>query len=645
MEHLNMQTPDGAQLNLDALYKLCPSCFTEGKDKGGNLTHKVNWNKLRELLGDYAEENAPESYDFTWVGKRAAQREAAAPINKTLRPCPEESVDWENTQNLYIEGDNLEVLKLLQNSYMGKVKMIYIDPPYNTGNDFVYHDDFAVSAEEYDENNINEEGERFRKNTDSNGRFHSDWCSMMYARLMVARALLKEDGVVFISIDDGEIINLRKICDEVFGVSQFVAQITLLCNPKGRSQDKYIANCHEYLLVYSKSVLISGSFSIPKTKDEIEKDYTLVDENGVPYREMELRNTHRDFGKFNRPKLWYPIYALPDGSVSLKEPTNGIAVYPIWDDGFEGCWTWGKEKAEKEINTLLCKNVSGKTKIYRKSYAYSDDSAVLKQVKSIWNDNSFFTEKGQSFVNMLFNSKAKIFQSPKSVLMISQCIQMSQDKDSIILDFFSGSATTAHSVMHLNAEDGGTRKFIMVQLPEITPIDSDAYKAGFISIPEIGKERIRRAGAKIKAENPNVDTGFRVFKCDSSNMKDVYFHPKDYSQDLLAGLEDNIKEDRTDLDLLFDCMLRWGVELSLPLSQKKAGGCTIHNVNDGDLVACFDGVITEQIIDEIAAMNPLRVVFRDSSFEEASEKMNLFELFKQKCQWSEQEVKNNVRVI
>ena len=663
MEHLNMQTPDGAQLNLDALYKLCPSCFTEVKDKDGNLTHKVNWNKLRELLGDYAEENAPESYDFTWVGKRAAQREAAAPINKTLRPCPEESVDWENTQNLYIEGDNLEVLKLLQNSYMGKVKMIYIDPPYNTGNDFVYHDDFAVSAEEYDENNINEEGERFRKNTDSNGRFHSDWCSMMYARLMVSRTLLKEDGVVFISIDDNEIDDLRSICNEVFGESNFVAQ--LIWEQGRKSMAAQIAVNHEYCVIYCKDrkyaieAAKSSSYEYwmnPKMGlDEIYCEYERLKKihlSDYPKIEEGMKAFYKKLPESN-PSKAHAHYKCVDskglyfpGDIAQGTGNGGRfdIIHPITNKPVKvpaGGWRFGIDKLP-----LLLKE--------DRIHFGADESTVpclkryLKETESEVMSSVFYKDgRGASKrLDSLFNHKG-IFPFPKDELIIKQFVESAtcNDENELVLDFFSGSGTTAHSVMLLNAEKRAYRKYILVQLSEETDKDSEAYKSGYRSIPELAKERIRRAGAKIKAEHPNVDTGFRVFKCDSSNMKDVYFHPNDYSQDLLAGLEDNIKEDRTDLDLLFDCMLRWGVELSLPLSQKKVGGCTIHNVNDGDLVACFDGKITEAVIDEIAAMNPLRVVFRDSSFEEASEKMNLFELFKQKCQWSEQEVKNNVRVI
>ena len=650
MNKLRMESPDLTAQNIEKLAALFPNCITEAPDGRGGIQRAVNFELLKQMLSPNVIDG-DEAYEFTWVGKKASIVEANKPIRKTLRPCPEESKDWDTTENLYIEGDNLEVLKLLQESYLGKVKMIYIDPPYNTGNDFIYADDFMRSQEEENAQMgmYDEDKNRLFKNTDTNGRFHSDWCSMIYSRLLLARNLLTEDGVIFISIDENEIINLRKICNEVFGSEQFIAQITLLCNPKGRSQDKYIANCHEYLLIYSKAVLPAGSVSIPKTKEDIEKDYPLFDESGKPYRELELRNTHRDFGRFNRQNLWYPLYVQADGSVCLEPLPNTEAVYPVWDDGFEGCWTWGKEKATKEMHLLIGKRTSGKMKIYRKAYAYDEDSVPLKQVKSIWNDNAFFTEKGQNVANRLFGAKAKLFQSPKSVALIRQCTLMAQEKEAIILDFFSGSATTAHAVMQLNAEDGGHRKFIMVQLPEKCDEASEAYKVGYKNICEIGKERIRRAGDKIKSESPmttqDLDIGFRVLKLDDTNMKDVYYAPDDYDQGMLAGLESNIKDDRTDLDLLFGCLIDWGLPLSLPYKSEQIDGCTVHTYNDGDLIACFDANIPESVVKEIAQRKPLRAVFRDSGFASSPEKINVFEIFKFYMPEDADDIGKRVKVI
>ena len=632
MEKMRMESPDGAQLNVKKIAALFPNCVTEAKGENGKLRKVVNFDLLRQMLSSEMIEG-DEAYEFTWVGKKAAIVEANRPIRMTLRPCPEESVNWDSTENLYIEGDNLNVMKLMQESYLEKVKMIYIDPPYNTGNDFVYRDDFSQTAEDYNEQAgvYGEEGERLFRNTDSNGRFHSDWCSMMYSRLTMARNMLSDDGLIFISIDENEITNLRKICDEVFGSSQFIAQITLLCNPKGRSQDKYIANCHEYILVYSKQVLPSGSVSIPKTADDISSDYGLSDERGA-YRELELRNTHRDFGRYNRRNLWYPFYVDASGKVHTSFVPNSEEVYPVWDDGFEGCWTWGLEKANAEIDLLVAKKVNGRTKIYRKAYAFADDEAPLKQVKSIWTDNAFFTEKGQKVVNTLFASKEKLFQSPKSVSMLMQCIQMSQDKNAIVMDFFGGSSSTAHAVMQLNAMDGGHRKYILIQIPEKCSEDSDAYKAGYKTICEIGKERIRRAGKMVREQYPDLssdfDDGFRVLKLDDTNMKDVYYSADEITQHTLFDLASNIKEDRTSLDLLFGCLLEWGLPLSLPYTSEQIEGCTVHTYNDGDLIACFDENVPDSVIKTIARRQPLRAVFRDSSFADSPAKINVGEIFK-----------------
>lgn len=633
MEHPNhvaMETTNGSQLNLDALYKIAPSCFTEAKDEKGNVRKVVDFTKLRLLLGDDTVEDTPEVYDFTWVGKRAALQEAAAPIRKTLRPCKEESVDWDTTQNLYIEGDNLEVLKLLQNSYMGKVKMIYIDPPYNTGNDFVYHDDFTQSAEEYDEANRDDEGNRYRRNTDSNGRFHSDWCSMIYARLMVARSLLSEDGVIFISIDDNEVENLKKICNEVFGESNFIAQICRATGTTTAQGTNSMGKSFDYALMYSKGYdYIVGGIEL---SDKDAARYVLEDEKGK-FSILQLRRTGGEDRREDRPSMYYGI-----------ETPDGKTVYPKGPTGYDSRWRVGEDTFKQMLkdNLIYFKETDNGYGVYYKFYL----EGRTKRPSNLWTD---IEGNKKASIDLKALIPEKVFETPKPIELITRMMQIAQVDNSIILDFFSGSATTAHAVMQLNAEDGGKRKFIMIQLPEETAEDSEAYKAGYKNICEIGKERIRRAGKKIKEDSPlttqDLDTGFRVFKCEDSNYKEVAFAPKEYTQDMLAGLLDNIKEDRNDLDLLFDCMLRWGVELSLPLNTTKVDGCIIHNVNEGDLVGCFEGAVTETVIDAIAAMDPVRVVFRDSSFTEAAYKMNLFELFKQKCSWTDEEVKKNVRVI
>lgn len=632
VKHIDMQSSDGAQFNLDALYKIAPSCFTEAKGDDGTVRKVVDFAKLRLLLGDNVVDDAPEVYDFTWVGKRAAMREAAAPIRKTLRPCPNESVDWETTQNLYIEGDNLEVLKLLQNSYMGKVKMIYIDPPYNTGNDFVYHDDFAQSADEYDEMNRDEEGNRYRKNTGSNGRFHSDWCSMLYSRLMVARSLLSEDGTIFISIDDNEVDNLRKLCDEIFGYDNRIETIVWKNKYGAGAYTVGFISVHEYILCYSKKKITNLTSELDEEGQAV---YSKRDEK------YNLRG-----GYMTQPLMTNSLGDRPNLMYSIEY--NGVTIYP------KKQWVWSQERlqnaiANNEVEFNLQKD--GSYSVRSKAYL-RDENGKMRRGKPLSLMSGPFNQEGTKEIRTLFEGKS-VFDFTKPSLLIKKFLSLqindSDNTDFVVMDFFSGSGTTADAVMQLNAEDGGHRKYIMVQWPEETPTDSEAAKAGYKNICEIGKERIRRAGKKIKSDSPlttqDLDIGFRVFKCDDSNYKDVAFSPKYYSQESLDLFVDNIKDDRSDLDLLFDCMLRWGVELSMPLKSSKVDGCTIHNVDDGNLVACLNGTVTEKVIDAIASMNPLRVVFRDGSFTEAAAKMNLFELFKQKCNWSESEVRNNVRVI
>ncbi len=625
LTHLDKETTDGTVRNMDALYQLFPSCFTEAPDALGEVHRAVDWGKLRSLLGEYVEDGEPEKYDFTWVGKRAAQREAAAPCRKTLRPCPEESVDWDTTQNLYIEGDNLEVLKLLQNSYMGKVKMIYIDPPYNTGNDFVYHDDFHRTQKEEDEaaGVINEDGERMVKNTTSNGKFHSDWCSMIYSRLMIARSLLREDGIIFISIDDNEVDNQRKICDEVMGETNFIANLIWKSKSGGANDSRYFAVDHEYVLAYAKS---AEKFNLNVDKEAtVTTSYNRRDEKG----EYALDRLDKQSIRYSEA-LDYEIVG-PDGTV--YRPKHKDPAHP------NATWRWSKKNVEDHYDELVFENGCVYTKNYKK------EGAIARSL--LLEDRFGRTRTGKTDCFALFNRD--YFSNPKPYKLIRFLEIIASDKDSIILDFFSGSATSAHATMLLNSEDNGNRKYIMVQWPEETPEDSEAYKAGYKNICEIGKERIRRAGKKIKADSPlttqDLDIGFRVLKCEESNYKPVAFAPKDYTQESLDMFLDNIKEERTGLDLLFDCMMRWGLELSLPYETQKVDGCTIYNVDDGNLVACFDGVVTGAVIDAIAETHPLRVVFRDSSFTEAAQKMNLFELFKQKCGWTDQEVQNNVRVI
>ena len=600
---------------------------------------------LRQLLGDNAVENAPEAYEFNWVGKQAARAEVLRPTKKTLRPVKEDSVDWDNTQNLYIEGDNLEVLKLLQKSYLGKVKMIYIDPPYNTGNDFVYHDDFAMSADEYAEASgaVDELGNKYIKNMDSNGRFHSDWCSMMYSRLMVARTLLSEDGVIFISIDDNEVENLRKICDEVWGENNFVTNIVWQ-STAGSNTGTDIVTVTENILVYTKNRNVFKFNG--KLSDE--NSYTLSDKYENIRGKYSLDKVdRRRVGSHYSEALNYPI-TMPDGS--LRYP-GGYS-----EKSAEGWnYLWSKTKVDWGLKNgfIVFKQNNGVWNVYNKRYSKVDNEGnVIERstpYRNLITSDICNTAQGTAEIRNLFGNRFFDFPKPTKIINILLNTVVRKDKDSIILDFFSGSATTAHAVMQLNVEDGGNRKFIMVQLPEETQEDSEARKAGYNTIPEIAKERIRRAGKKIKEESPlttaDLDTGFRVFRLDEGNYEDVERSPNDINQAQLDLFLDNIKTDRNELDLLFGCMLDWGVQLSLPMEQEEVDGKTIYTVNDGDLVACFAEGVTENVVKAMAGKMPLRVIFRDSCFDKDADKINIYETFKQMMDWSDQEVVNNIRVI
>lgn len=634
--HLELKSADGTKLNLEALYQIAPSCFTEVKDeKTGELRHVVNFTTLRQLLGDDAVDDAPEMYQFTWPGKQEARREAARPITDTLRPCPEESVDWDTTQNLYIEGDNLAVLKLLQKGYMGKVKMIYIDPPYNTGSDFVYHDDFAVSQREMDlfSGDVDEEGNRYRKNTESNGRFHSDWCSMMYSRLSIARTLLKEDGVIFISIDDNEVSNLRKLCDYIFGERNFVSN--LIWQKKfSRSNDAtYFSSMHDHILCYCKNNILvddkGWEIGLLPRGEEIPDGYSNPDNDPRgPWTSTIMS------AKSGGQSLLYEI-TIPSGRV-VTPPSGRF-------------WSCSKETFNKwnEDNRIWF-GVNGDSAPRKKTFL-SEVQAGLRPNSILFQDEVGNNQEAKQEVKSLFGGLG-VFDGPKPVRLLKTLLTIGNvSSEDIVLDFFSGSATTAHATMQLNEEDGGNRKYILVQLPEETPEDSEARRSGYNTITEIAKERIRCAAKSIVEHSPlstqNLDTGFRVFKLSDSNFNEVYFSPKEFTQDLLSGFESNIKEDRTDLDLLFGAMLDWGVQLSLPMSKETVDGCDIYTVNEGDLVACFSENITENVVSAMAAKMPLRVLFRDSCFSEDKAKINVFELFKQKLDWGEDEAIKNIRVI
>lgn len=637
MERMKFESDNLVDSNIEKIEKLFPNCITEGKDENGKLKKAINFDMLKQMLSKDVVEG-DEAYEFTWVGKKESIVEAHKPIRKTLRPCKEESVNGDKTENLYIEGDNLDVLKLLRESYLNKVKMIYIDPPYNTGNDFIYRDKFSRSQE--DENRemgmYDEDDNKLFRNTDTNGRFHSDWCTMIYSRLMLARSLLSDDGVIFISIDDHELHNLRNICDEVFGEKNFVSNIKVLSNPRGTQSKKFFATSGEYIIVFSKnidnlkiigSILDSSQIATYNKEDEFGK-----------YREIGLRKRGTDSKREDSPTLFFPIYYNPrTKEISLENTTKNnefVEIIPKLRDGSLGRWRWSKSKVSNEVNQLVCREVKREDKyeydIFQKDYLKNENRT---KHKDFWIETEINYDRSSEEIRSMFTEK--IFDYAKPLYLIQKLINtiVLKDDNSIIMDFFSGSATTAHAVMQLNAEDGGNRKFIMVQTDkERCDEKSEAFKAGYKNICEIGKERIRRAGKKIIDENPDkadsLDIGFRTFKLDSTNMKDVYYSAGDYTQNLLDSLESNIKSDRTDLDLLFGCLLEWGLPLSMPYKSEVIDGCTVHIYNDGDLIACFDENISDEVIKTIANRKPLHAVFRDSSFKNSPSKINSFEIFK-----------------
>lgn len=629
MDKFTFKTADGVDVNLEKLSQAFPEVITETMGEDGKIKRVADFEKLKMLLGDSAAERPQEFYEFTWPGKNEAIFEAAKATTKTLRPCPEESKNWDTTQNLYIEGDNLEALKILQKTYLGKVKMIYIDPPYNTGKDFVYRDNFHKSAEEGKEDETvrdKETDNNLFQNTESNGRFHSDWCSMIYPRLKLARDLLSDDGVIFISIDDNEVHNLRKICDEIFGESNFVANIVWQSTIGSNTGENTITTVTENILCYSR------------TKNKIINKEKFVNDGKMRFSDSHFETRgHYALDKLDSIRqsshysdaLNYPI-TCPDGRIR----------YPGGEDTKQNGWNylWSKNKVDWGIKNdfIVFKKDGDDWNIYNKRYEFVDNKGDPIERGNIFKNlvlSSFCTTStGAKEIDDL---DLKLFDYPKSVKLLHKFLSIGTQKNSLILDFFSGSATTAHACMQLNAEDGGNRKFIMVQLPENCAPDSEAAKAGYKNICEIGKERIRRAGEKIKAEHattaPNLDIGFRVLKIDESIMKDVFYSPNETSQDLLSTLESNIKEDRTDLDLLFACLVDWGVELSMPLKTESIDGVEIHTMSDGDapaLITCFAQNIPETVVRKIAARHPLRAVFRDSSFSDSPAKINLTEIFK-----------------
>lgn len=614
MEKMRMESINIVKKNIEEIEKIFPSCITETVDENNQLVKSVDFEKLRQML-TLVTIKEDETYEFTWPGKRAAIVETNRPIRKTLRPNWEKSVNWENTENIYIEGDNLEALKLLQESYLGSIQLIYIDPPYNTGHDFVYRDNFTISKDDYEDDMgvINEAGNRMFINTDSNGRFHSDWCSMMYSRLTLARNLLSDDGLIFISIGDEEVDNLRKIADEVFGEVNFRNQIVVRRGAKSlqaqfETWDK-LGQGIEYLLLYSKN----SSYRFPKQMK--------------PLDEKKAGGWNNHWRGTDRPTMRYELFGYTPE---------------------KGQWRWSQERSLRAIENY--RRMLSETGMVEGSenqdtidewYEKQKDSPVLLRRSASGKAEHYIpptseTLLNNSWIDMLIGSSSeigqlfenKIFDTAKLTAVIKRILRFAPD-DATILDFFSGSATTADAVMQLNSEDHGNRKYIMIQIPEETSEKSEAYEAGYKTICEIGEERIRRSAKKVKQETrADIDYGFRVFFVDSTNMNEVYYSPDDYSQGFLSQLESNIKPDRTDLDLLFGCLLEWGLPLSLPYSSEEIEGYTVHDYNDGDLIACFDENIPDSVIKEIAKRQPLRAVFRDSSFANSPSKINVGEIFK-----------------
>lgn len=666
-KRMEMQSADGAQLNLDALYQIAPSCFTEvAEPDTGGVKRVVNFDVLRLLLGDNAVEDAPEAYEFNWVGKQAARAEVLKPIKKTLRPVKEDSVDWDNTQNLYIEGDNLEVLKLLQKSYLGKVKMIYIDPPYNTGNDFVYHDDFAMSADEYAEASgvVDELGNKYIKNIDSNGRFHSDWCSMMYSRLMVARSLLKEDGVIFISIGVEEFSTLKSICNEVFGENNFVEIFSWVKTATPPSLAVKSRKTNEYILCYEKN------------KNGIKYNGELLDGGDQP-----LLNTGnaRSVLVFPKDKVTFKTKAFPDGiyepyckdRVSLLDRIEIRDGKATSDFRLEGEFKWTQSFFDEEVlkgTSFIIKTDNLSVRFIREGEGYKRPTNFIKEkiISPLIDKPSVgvgTNETASSYLTSLMDGK-NVFSYPKPVSLIKYLTNFVCKNDDIVMDFFSGSGTTADAVWRYNSEKNTDLRYILVQLPE--DLDEMLKSADSVTkeiilngislldsigkphkLTELAKYRLLKTIDRINKETPEFkkDLGFRVFRLDEGNYEDVKRSPKEFKQDQLDLFLNNIKADRNDLDLLFGCMLDWGVQLSLPMTQEVVDDKTIYTVNDGDLVVCFAENVSEDVVKAMAEKMPLRVIFRDSCFAQDADKINIYETFKQKLDWSDQEVVKNIRVI
>ncbi len=629
VEKIRLTSKDIVLDNVDKIGNIFPQVITETMDSEGNLKRSIDFDKLKDILSQDIVEGK-ETYDFTWVGKREAIAEAGRPTTKTLRPDLEESVDFENTENIFITGDNLEVLKILQESYLNKIDVIYIDPPYNTGSDFVYSDKFEMSQKDFDKatNSVDETGKRLIKNEKTNARYHSNWLNMMYPRLVLARNLLKENGVIFISIDDNEQANLKNICDEIFGEKNFIGMFTVNSTPNARDYG-HIGKMHEYVLFYSKNIERCKTNYLP----DKEKNFKYSDDLGG-FNIHPLYNSNEAFHINNRPNLYYPFYLNPQNvdsdfyEISLEKHDNWIEVYPPVSikNRVQFVWRWGREKSFQNLNKeIVGYKVGDEYRIVQKM------RNTTKVIRSILSDKTYTTRKGTSEVEKLFGKK--VFDFPKPVNLIKTLLKVGTDKDSLILDFFAGSGTTASATMQLNSEDLGNRKFIICTLDEVIneelKIDGKLYS----TIDQLSRERVKKSADKICNENPlqaeNFDLGFKTFRVDSSNYKNVIQIPEILVQEDLFDAVTNVKSNRSSLDLLYQVMLNWGLELSLKIVNEEFNGANIYNVDNNSLVACFDDNITEETIREIAGKEPLRAVFKDSSFDRSASKINLLQIFKE----------------
>lgn len=642
MDKISQETPDLTQENIAKIAALFPDAVTEAMDADGKVTLAVDFDALRDDLSGEVVDGPRERYQFTWPGKREAKLEARRPIKKTMRPCPEKSKDWDTTENLYIEGDNLEALKIMRETYAGKVKLIYIDPPYNTGHDFVYDDDFSKTRAEYDAESgeYDEEGGRLVANPESNGRFHSDWCSMMYPRLMLARDLLSDDGAIFISIDDNEEQNLLKIGNELFGSGNYVGKLYVQVNPRGRNLDRYIAKTIEPVLIWVKNYTCGNSLNLIPKDSRMLSEYDRKDDKGS-YRAIGLRNRNQSFNPQTRPNLYFPLWISPaDGSVALeKDEAHSVERLPLAADGTPTCWTWSQSKIQSENNYLFGEPCGNEWRVYRKDYL-EEGSAAFTMAKSLQADAEFNNDYGKKRIKELFGSNVMSF--PKPPALMNRILEIGSSKDSLVMDFFSGSATMADAVMSLNAADGGKRRFIMVQLPEVVDEATEAGKEGYTTICNVGEERIRRAGEKIRAEvdeasrqlelgaepKPVPDIGFRVLRVDESCFKDEYAAPGQYEQAALDLFTDNSAEDALPLDLLFQVLPAFRIEYSAKIVEREIGGKACFDVNGGQLIACFDEDVDTVALEAIAKERPLYAVFRDACFSNDAAVANLEELFK-----------------